>query len=309
MVTMRKAPVPTSPTSSTAQPHSELPLWRRVTAAWREARPAVQIIFQLRLLTVVAIASASTGTMPDVVGVALCCAGWFCLTWAIYLLNGITDQVEDRLNGSTRPIASGELDGSTARALVIVLSGTGLSLCLAAGGHVFIAAVLMSVLGYLYSAGTSPLKRTVCGVQVSVVGGGILTYAAAVLAADVGFPLAALVFAVALSAWMGVGGLSKDLSDVAGDREAGRSTLPMWSENGARAIITAVAFAIAGCLAAASVLAPQLIATAVILVVGSALVAAAAASRRHRTRDPRAPYKAFMLTQYGAHAGTVCFVL
>lgn len=275
--------------------------------AWVEARPSVQIIFQLRILAVVAVASLDPRAVPDLVGVAICCAGWLCVTWSIYLLNGITDRAGDRLNGGTRPIASGALGVDTARVLVVVLSSTGLSLCLVGDELTFVAAATMLILGYLYSAGPAPLKRSVWGVQVSVIGGGLLTYSAAVAAADLTFSAAGVLFATALSAWMGVGGISKDVSDVEGDRRMGRRTLAMWSERGslhvaaAAAMVVSIGFSI-GVLTEA----PELIVPALMLVVGACAFVRCALVPGLSSRNPRTAYRTFMLTQYGTHAAAIC---
>ncbi|OZC67312.1 hypothetical protein CH306_16315 [Rhodococcus sp. 15-725-2-2b] len=282
-----------------------------IRSAWSEARPAVQIIFQLRLIAVVAVASLDAGAAPRWTAAALCCAGWLCLTWSIYLLNGLADRIEDRVNGSMRPIAQGTLDAGVARRFVTVLACVGMVLCLSAGRPVLMSALVMLALGFLYSVGPAPLKNRVWGVQVAVFGGGLTTYAAGVCAAGTEVTPAVIVFAIAMSAWMGVGGLAKDVSDVDGDRAAGRSTLAMWSERGTCLVIASAAGAICvGFAVSAWALEERLIVPALVLACGAAAIAAfAAVGGSSRRRHARTPYTAFMYSQYGAHTGALCMLL
>ncbi|MBY4403746.1 UbiA family prenyltransferase [Rhodococcus fascians] len=176
--------------------------WSSICAAWTESRPVVQVIFQLRLLAIVAVASFESGAVPNARTVTLCCMGRLCVTWSIYLLNGLSDLTGDRSNGSTRPLAQGTLNSNYARRLVIILAATGLGLCLLAGERIFALGTVMITLGFFYSAGPSPLKNSVCGVQVSVVGGGLVTYAAGASAVGIGpTPAATLFAAPSLPGW------------------------------------------------------------------------------------------------------------
>ncbi|MBY4214249.1 UbiA family prenyltransferase [Rhodococcus fascians] len=286
------------------------PLRSSILSAWSEARPAVQIMFQLRIIAVVAVASLYAGADPRWTAVALCCAGWLCITWSIYLLNGLADRVEDRMNGSSRPLARGTLDAGVARHLVPALACVGVVLCSSAGRSVLVSALVMLALGFLYSAGPAPLKNRVWGVQVSVFGGGLTTYAAGVCAAGTEVSPAVIVFAIAMSAWMGVGGLAKDLSDVEGDRAAGRSTLAMWSESGTCVVIASLAGIICvGFAVSAWTVEESLIVPALVLGCGAAALAACAVAGRSRRRHVRTPYNAFMYSQYGAHTGVLCILL
>jgi 4-hydroxybenzoate polyprenyltransferase len=76
-----------------------------------EARPAVQIIFLLRFLAARSLSGHGGRHLLD--GRALLAAVvWEGVILSIYLYNGVADVVEDRLNESTRPIASGLLPPS-----------------------------------------------------------------------------------------------------------------------------------------------------------------------------------------------------
>ncbi len=302
-------PSTTSPRRHVTAGAPERPLRSTLRLAWSEARPAVQIIFQLRVIAIVAVASLDARTAPQWGAVALCCAGWLCITWSIYLLNGLADRVEDRVNGSSRPLAQGTLDAGVARQLVPALACAGVILCSLAGRSVLVSALVMIALGFLYSAGPAPLKNRVWGVQVSVIGGGLATYAAGFHAAGTEISPAVVVFAIAMSAWMGVGGLAKDLPDVEGDRAAGRSTLAMWSERGTSPIIASLAGIIsAGLVLAAWTVEERLAIPALVLSCGTAAITIYAAAGRRRWHE-RTPYHAFMYSQYGAHTGALCMLL
>jgi 4-hydroxybenzoate polyprenyltransferase len=115
-----------------------------------------------------------------------------------------------------------------------------------------------------------------------------------------------LLFGMAMSTWMGTVGSTKDLSDVKGDRAAGRRTPPLvFGEGRARAVIAGLAGAV-GCsfLALAVIWNEELLPAAAVVCAGAAVIAAAvltAFSQGDKVRRRR-PYRIFMITQYGAHA-------
>ncbi len=116
-----------------------------------------------------------------------------------------------------------------------------------------------------------------------------------------------------MSAWMGIGGLAKDLSDVEGDRAAGRRTLPLlWGERRAKSAIAVAAVTVGGSfLAAALTVAPALVPAAALVLAGSAALAAVSVGR-WSTGDrgaQRRPYRLFMLTQYSAHLAVLAEVV
>jgi 4-hydroxybenzoate polyprenyltransferase len=104
---------------------------------------------------------------------------------------------------------------------------------------------------------------------------------------------------------MGLVGQTKDLSDAEGDEEAGRRSGPVaWGERAARLAysVAALLLGVAYVLAAALV-ATDLLDSAIAVAVGAAVVAALLLGpwgKGDRSRRRR-PYRAFMLTQYGAH--------
>jgi len=82
-----------------------------------EARPVVQVIFLARF-----VCAALPGPFSG--RVALGAVSWLFAVLAVYLANGVTDIVEDRHNGSTRPIASGALDVGFARQVIVASAPT-----------------------------------------------------------------------------------------------------------------------------------------------------------------------------------------
>jgi len=119
------------------------------------------------------------------------------------------------------------------------------------------------------------------------------------------------VFAIAMSAWMGlVGAVAKDFADVPGDLHTGRRTCAVVKgvQFAARrlsvnALLVAAGFVVAAALVDHVLLWP---ATAVLFGAGAIALACRPGSAEAR---PRRPYRTFMVTQYAAHAGTLLAVV
>lgn len=280
--------------------------YRILWLAWREARPIVQIIFLSRFLAGAVIAADTVGNIPwKSVGVTAAC--WLATTTTVYLINGISDIAEDSVNDSPRPIASGKLSLPAATTVAAGSAAAALAGGVLVGNEmtVLLTVAMLSV-GYAYSMGRHPLKKHMGGFLCSVVAGGMLTYLAGW--SSVGGPaihLDLVLFGIAMSLWMGFGGATKDLSDIEGDRFAGRRSWPVvLGERRARlvmavtAVATGTAFAVAALVAA-----PTLLPPATMLLTGSVLLAVTAHShnRKGRRNPRRAPYKVFMATQYAVH--------
>jgi 4-hydroxybenzoate polyprenyltransferase len=109
---------------------------------------------------------------------ALAAAAWLCATWHVYLLNGLSDEVEDRGNGSTRPLAGGELDGTAARTVLGWLAAAAVGLAVFVGLPLVLLVLAMLGLGRLYSAGPRPQKARVGGAMAVIATGGAVTYLA-----------------------------------------------------------------------------------------------------------------------------------
>ncbi|MFF3854204.1 UbiA family prenyltransferase [Micromonospora sp. NPDC002575] len=277
---------------------------RHVAASWREARPVVQVVFQLRFFAGAAVAAPhAVLTRPGSLLVGA--FAWLCATWFVYLLNGLSDQVEDRRNGSPRPLATGALPLGVARRIVVALAGLALLSAAAVSARLAGLVALMLVLGWLYSAGPRPQKGNMAGFVLVVASGGIVTYLAGAAASGGPVGPELVVLSVAMSLWMALGGTTKDLSDVAGDRAAGRRTLPVLLGDRAARRLMAVLVVVAGgvLMSGALVLAPVLMLPAVVLALGATgvvgcLLAGAGATGRWRQRRP---YRLFMASQYAVH--------
>ncbi len=268
-----------------------------------EARPAVQVIFLLRFLVGAALGgpAALAGHAAQVAAGA---ASWFCLTLAIYLLNGACDVLEDQYNGSRRPIASGALPVYLAIPIAVAAGGLGLALAMLVPGMLPLAGGLL-LLGLAYSAGPVPLKRWPLACALVVIGAGVLSYAAGDIAADGAVNPRLVVFAAAMSAWMAVGSLAKDLSDVDGDRLAGRRTCPVvLGEGPARLVTSAAALAVAGAFqVAVRAFCPLLLAVSEMTLLGAGVLTVLALTRLSRGArvQQRRPYRAFAFCQFAAH--------
>jgi len=183
----------------------------------REARPQVQLMFQIRLLSGALLVYQGRGVDP--VRLVAVCLTWYCVMTFIYVLNGATDVLADRFNGSTRPVAAGALGLAQARwgaagfAAAAMLGGLAL-------GRSMTGAVLVALaLGVSYSVPPLALKNR--GIGAGAVGGlgGLVTY-------YVGYDLGAgrpnpalVIFAAAMASWMClVGAQVKDLSDIPGTK-------------------------------------------------------------------------------------------
>ena len=271
-----------------------------VRLAWREARPVVQRMFQLRFLTAAALAATTAGAHVHFGRLALGAAAWLCTTWHVYLLNGLSDQVEDRCNGSRRPLAGGELPTATARRLLVVLAVAALGLAAAAGPPLVLLVLVLLGLGAVYSAGPWPQKARAGGAMVVVAAGGGTTYLAGWYAGGGGAAPpspALLLVGGAMTAWMAFAGMTKDLPDVAGDAAAGRRTLPIvLGRRRARLVLAALTGTVGAGAAAVALVLGVAPAFGLALLAGAVAVTAALAGR-----DPRRPYRRFMVTQYAVH--------
>jgi 4-hydroxybenzoate polyprenyltransferase len=288
-----------------------------------EARPIVQIVFLLRLLSGWALTvmwSGNHSIAPMVFGIGSC----FCVVMAVYLLNGVADQREDRINASRRPIARGRLESGTASRVAWLLAVIGVVAGFAATAPLGVLMLLALAAGWLYSVPSWRLKRRSSGTVSAALTGMLLTYYAGAVIAAAQSPvppylpwlgLELLVFGGALSLWTAlVGGTTKDLPDLAGDRLVGsRSWLVVWGERRFRWAVSAIALLIgAGFAAVAIRLAPALVPVAGVLCAGAVTVSALLLVPLGRSRGApgpgpeglplaRAPYRAFMSTQYAAH--------
>ncbi|MDW4905784.1 UbiA family prenyltransferase [Streptomyces sp. ADMS] len=269
----------------------------------------MQIIFLMRYAVAGTAGASGYSAFPPafVFGAGV----WLCSIAFTYLYNGVTDVREDRANGSGRPIARGALPVTVARAAAWTLAATALTGGILLGPAMFVVTLGMLLLGYAYSAPALALKSRTPATIAVVVASGFLTYAAGALCGAVPLTVELLVFAVAMTLWMGmVGAIAKDFSDDVGDAKHGRRNWTiLWGRTVTACIVSLSALGIgAGVLVSAVELdAPALLVPGFV-VLGGALVLSAAAltARAGDTRSRRRrPYRIFMITQYTAH----CVVL
>lgn len=285
---------------SAARPHA----LRQAADCLTEARPTVQIIFLLRYLCGTQL--AAPGQLPEGWRLLVGAFGWSCSTIAIYLYNGVADLAEDRANGSRRPIASARLPVRSAARTAIGLAMTGFA-CAAFVGLVqaLLSAAYLTI-GYLYSGPPFPLKRWPHTMSAAGLGLCALTYWAGGTVGGSGDRVTLLAFATVMSCWTaGVGGISKELSDVEGDRIAGRHTWPtVLGDQKARELLALVAISIGAtfCVVAWRYQ-PLLRWCAAIVVLGAVVVArlGLATSASGKRWERRRPYRAFMGTQHLTH--------
>ncbi|MBP2330580.1 4-hydroxybenzoate polyprenyltransferase [Kibdelosporangium banguiense] len=275
--------------------------------AWVEARPVVQLIFQLRFATGVVFGTGSAIGHNFRPGIAVAALGWLAATWAIYLINGVTDIAEDRENGSQRPIAQGRLPLSAATTICWILVALAVACCLFVSVHMAVLVAIMLAVGWAYSMGPCPFKMSMPGFLASVTTLGLVTYLAGWCAAGGEWSNPLLIFGIVMSLWMGLVGSTKDLPDTEGDRLAGRRTPPIvFGQQRARALIAILASVVGWTFLIASATARWaggLLPAAVVVCTGSiavSVVLLSAISRGDR-RVRRRPYRVFMTTQYATH--------
>ncbi len=275
-----------------------------------EARPAVQGIFLLRFLAGASFAGSlfagGVVNLPLWGGAAL----WVCVTLSVYILNGVMDVEEDQINGSSRPVARGKLKVAQAAGAaggLAVLSVVG---SLALGSLMVWSVVVALALGWLYSGPPFYLKRSPTGWAALGIIAALITYNAGYAANGGGGDLLSFsIFAAVMALWLGIVSQTKDLSDIEGDKQAGRRSGPVvWGEDVARLFYSGVALCLGGAyVLSAALLAPGLLIPALVLASGAVVVAVVTLgpwSRGEKSRRRRA-YRMFMLTQYGANLAIV----
>ncbi|GAA3444522.1 UbiA family prenyltransferase [Planomonospora venezuelensis] len=283
-----------------------------------EARPLVLAVSLLRFLSGVALA-LPVAAAPDPPAVLRGAAAWVLSIFAVYLFNGVTDVTEDRINGSGRPIARGDLTPRTAAA--VAAAGAGLAMLATVGLPEPMAWIVAGnlVLGYLYSGPPLQLKGSAGGTVAVLCLSGLLSYLGGFVVVTAGgtgvaVPPGLAVFAAAAIGWMVLVGVpAKDLSDIEGDAAAGRRTFGVLvGERGARLAMAAASLALCVALGAAVWwLGAPLLGVFVAMAAGSAGVVAAARRRRAEKgrRSLRRPYGVFMGTQHVVHlTAVVCAI-
>ncbi|MCE6998204.1 UbiA family prenyltransferase [Saccharothrix sp. S26] len=257
---------------------------------WVQARPEVQAVFALRF--------AVGGLMAGVVDprrLLLGASAWAGAVLAVYLVNGVSDAVEDSINKPTRPIPAGTLAAAAAIRVAAAAALAAVVGALLVGPRFLLLTATFLVLGCAYSVPPVAVKRSVLGTVAVVLVGGVVTYLAGFCAGGGGEVGPMLVPAVALSCWMaGVGALAKDLADTRGDRAAGRRTLAVrWGPCRARLVVVGNALLVGvGFFLVVLWRLPVLVLPAGVVLAGALCLAA---------RVGGSPYRVFMRTQHAAH--------
>jgi 4-hydroxybenzoate polyprenyltransferase len=275
-----------------------------------EARPTVQGIFLLRFLAGASFAGPlfTEGiNFPLWVGAVF----WICATLSVYILNGVMDVEEDRINNSSRPIASGKLSVAQAAGVTGGLAALSVIGSFALGSTMVWSVIVLLALGWFYSGPPFYVKRSATGWAILGLVTALITYYAGYTSngGEGGGPSLA-VFAVVMGLWLGIVSQTKDLSDIEGDKQAGRRSGPVvWGEDVARLVFSGTALSLGGgYILAATLFVPSLLVPAFVLAAGAVILAVITLgpwSRGDKSRRRRS-YKAFMLTQYGANGAIIC---
>lgn len=264
----------------------------------------MQLIFLLRFLA----GASFAGPIIGVNNFSLWAGAivWTCVTLSVYLLNGVMDVEEDRVNHSNRPIVRGDLTIAQAVRAVAVLAI--LALCGGAllGGLVFWCVAAALILGWAYSGSPLYLKRYPVGLAATATLGGLLTYFVGyTVNGDRGDHYSLIAFAGTMALWMGLVGQTKDLADARGDQQAGRRSGPVvWGENAARVIYSMMALCLGQAFILwAAIFATNLLLPAFVLIAGASIVAILLLGPWSKGSNLKLgkPYRAFMATQYATH--------
>lgn len=266
----------------------------------REARPRVQGVFILRFTCGAALTGAFTWQVLHGL------TAWVAATLAIYVLNGVSDLEGDRRNGSKRPLARGDLAPESAQAWIAALALGAVAAGLLISTYFAMLVLAFLALGTYYSIGPRPAKQSTGASAAVVLGGGLLTYSAGHAATGQMVSPTLTVLAGAMSAWMIVGSIVKDLPDLAGDAASGRRTLALRRGTTAAAktaCLVAASISTISWWSASSLAITELYVMSAVLGGGSAcLIIICSLQRRFSLR---APYRTFMATQYIAHGAVL----
>lgn len=275
----------------------------QVGLAFVEGRPIVVGIFGLRFAVGSVLVEGTGGTRPELWVAA---ASWLLAVWGVYLVNGISDIDGDRLNGSSRPLATGRLDKGFATAMVAVLFALSLLLALPVAGPFPLAVVAFVALGVVYSIGPWAAKNVGAVGLVVAAAGAFLTYLAAAHVVSEVVPASAFAFASVASAWIAIAGHTKDFGDVAGDRAEGRRTLPVVLGEERARLLVALGTALVSSIALVLALAVEQVRTLLFLgAAGPFVIVSLLRGSRVGSGRPKRPYRAFMTGQYALNVAAL----
>lgn len=282
------------------------PSLRHILLCLIEARPSVLFNFLLRFLAGASLSSA-VADEGDLGKTAWAALTWTLAIFAVYVYNGVTDVHEDRLNGSRRPIARGELPPTVAAAVAAGAATLAFVISLALGPVNVGMVVVLLALGYLYSGPPFHLKRKTSGTVTIGLTASVLTYYAGAHAYTGGIDVRThlVVFVLAASLWTGlVGTTTKDLPDMEGDAAAGRVTFAVvHGERALRLAIIGVSLALPAVVTGIVLLMedPSLRLPAAAMCLGGLIIALLCRHPIPPGPLRRRPYAVFMITLYVLH--------
>lgn len=291
--------------SSVVQPHrgALAACAALVGLAFLEGRPVVIGVFALRFVVGTLLVADAQWTSPMLWAAA---TSWLLAVWAVYLINGISDIEGDRLNGSSRPLATGRLGTRPATAFAVALLALSLLMATLFPNPFLLAVVAFVCLGLVYSLGPWAAKKAGVAALAVAAAGVFLTYLAAAHVVADAVPASAFAFATVASSWIVVVGHTKDFGDVAGDEAEGRRTLPViLGEERARAVVAIGTGIVAAAALVLGVIVGQLRALLVLGVAGPiVIVFVLVAGGGDRGREKR-PYRSFMAGQYALNVAAL----
>lgn len=200
-------------------------MWKRATAYVELMKPlsSSKSTLYYGFCSFIGSLLASSWSIP--VGVSLTVAIAMTLSaFAIYALNDICDVKIDAINAFERPLPSGRVTTTEAKALTAVLFAASLLVAYSVNLSAFVFTLLFSILGIAYSV---PPLRFKDGLLANICWG--LGIATAILGgASVTAINASSIFAAFTLAFLTAGcGFTKDLKDIEGDKALKVRTLPL----------------------------------------------------------------------------------
>lgn len=291
--------------SSVVQPRRHLLTgWAsQVGLAFLEGRPVVIGVFALRFVVGSVLVTGAQRSTPEVWAAG---TSWLLAVWAVYLINGISDIEGDRLNGSSRPLASGRLAKRSATAIAVALLALSLLTATLFHGPFFLAVVAFVCLGLVYSLGPWAAKKVGVAALLVAAAGVFLTYLAAAHVVTDAVPASAFAFALVAASWIALVGHTKDFGDVAGDAAEGRRTLPVvLGEDRARRVVAIGTGSLSAIAVVLGVVVEQLRTLLVFGAAGPVVIVLLFVSHGGGRGVAKRPYRAFMTGQYALNVAAL----
>ncbi|MFF2050499.1 UbiA family prenyltransferase [Leifsonia sp. NPDC058194] len=268
----------------------------QVGLAFLEGRPVVIGVFALRFVVGSVLVAGAEWDAPRIWAAG---TSWLLAVWAVYLINGISDIEGDRLNGSSRPLASGRLALRPAVSIAVTLLAISLLTATLFQGPFLLAVVAFICLGLVYSVGPWAAKKAGVAALTVAAAGVFLTYLAAARIVADAIPASAFAFALVAASWIALVGHTKDFGDVAGDAAEGRRTLPViLGEQRARVLVSIGTAIVSGGATALALIVEQLRTLLVFGIAGPVVIVMLLVARGSERGSAKRPYRTFMTGQY-----------